>query len=105
MTFEQDPEKNVTFYTKPGCSLCEKAMAVVNRVMADIPFHLEVTDITRFPALMQEYGVHIPVVCIDGVQVFRFHVNEAKFRSLLSDAGKQGNNTAARFVCVVTKQI
>ena len=89
MTFERNSEKNVTFYTKPGCSLCEKAMVIVSRVMEDIPFHLEVTDITRFPALIQGYGLHIPVVCIDGVEVFRFHVDEAKFRSRLSSgAGK-----------------
>ena len=81
-------QKNVTFYTKPGCSLCEKAMLVVNSVLKDIPFQLEVLDITGEPGLLQEYERNIPVICINGAEVFRYHVNEAKFRSLLVDNGE-----------------
>ncbi len=77
-------QKNVFFYTKPGCSLCEKAMLRINRVRSDIPFHLDVIDITRSPELMREHGLHIPVVFIDGTEVFRYHVSEARFRELLA---------------------
>ena len=77
-------QKNVTFYTKPGCSLCVKAMLRINKVRSGIPFHLEVIDITDDRGLTQEHGLHIPVVFVDGVEVFRYHVNEAKFRALLA---------------------
>ena len=81
-------QKNVTFYTKPGCSLCEKAMLAVNSVLKDIPFQLEVLDITGEPGLLREYELNIPVICINGIEVFRYHVNEAEFRSLLADNGE-----------------
>ncbi len=77
-------QKIVSFYTKPGCSLCEKAMLRINRVRSDIPFRLDVVDITRFPELMRDHGLHIPVVFIDGTEIFRYHVNEARFRELLA---------------------
>ena len=77
-------QKSVSFYTKPGCSLCEKAMQRINKVRFEIPFHLEVIDITRSPELMQEHGLHIPVVFIEDVEVFRHHVNETRFRELLA---------------------
>lgn len=48
-----------------------------------MPFHLEVIDITSSPKLMQEHGLHIPVVFLDGVEIFRYHVNEEKLRELL----------------------
>ena len=78
------PEKHVTFYTRPGCSLCEKALVVVNRVRGDIPFHLEISDISGNPGLLRKYALHIPVVSIDGVEVFRFRVDEKLFRSRLA---------------------
>ncbi len=79
-------ERRVTFYTRPGCSLCEKAIFVVNKVMAEIPFHLEVLDITQDPELLRKYEWNIPVVCIDGVEVCRYHVNEEQFRFRLVNA-------------------
>ncbi|NEX14611.1 MAG: glutaredoxin family protein [Prosthecochloris sp.] len=83
-------ESNVVLYTKPGCSLCEKAGRVVERVLADIPFALEVVDITTSSELLQRYGLYIPVISIDGVEFSRYHVNESKLRALLTGERTQG---------------
>lgn len=76
-------QKKVCFYTKSGCSLCEKALIRIENVRSGMPFHLEIVDITRSPKLMQEYGLHIPVVFLDGVEIFRYHVSEERLRELL----------------------
>ena len=80
--------KNVSFYTKSGCSLCEKALLRIKRVREEIPFNLELVDITHFPLLKERHGLHIPVVFIDGKERFRYHVNEARFRALLASREK-----------------
>jgi glutaredoxin len=67
----------VTLYGKPGCHLCEEARAVVERVRAERPFTLEEVDVTLDPALHREYGERIPVLAIDGVELFQYHVEEA----------------------------
>ena len=86
-------QKNVSFYTKPGCLLCDEALLQVNKVRSEIPFHLEVIDISHSPGLIQKHGLHIPVVLINGVEVFRYHVDEAEFRTLLLNGNELGNNT------------
>ncbi len=64
--------------------MCEKAGRVVERVLADISFDLEVVDITTSSELLQRYGLYIPVITIDGIEFSRYHVNESGFRALLN---------------------
>jgi hypothetical protein len=67
----------VTLYGKPGCHLCDDARAVVERVRAQRPFELHEVDVTLDPALHREYGERIPVLALDGEELFEFHVEEA----------------------------
>jgi glutaredoxin len=67
----------VTLYGKPGCHLCDDAREVVERVRARQPFELREVDVTLDPALNREYGERIPVLALDGQELFEFHVEEA----------------------------
>jgi hypothetical protein len=67
----------VTLYGKPGCHLCDEARGVVERVRAEHPFELREVDITLDPALHREYGERIPVLELDGEELFEFFVEEA----------------------------
>jgi glutaredoxin len=67
----------VTLYGKPGCHLCDEARAVVERVRAQRPFELREVDVTLDPVLYREYGERIPVLALDGEELFDFHVEEA----------------------------
>jgi glutaredoxin len=67
----------VTLYGKPGCHLCDEARAVVERVRAQRPFELREIDVSLDPALHREYGERIPVLALDGEELFEFHVEEA----------------------------
>jgi glutaredoxin len=68
----------VTLYGKPGCHLCDDAREVVERVRADHPFELREVDVSLDPQLYREYGERIPVVEVDGEELFEFHVEEAE---------------------------
>jgi hypothetical protein len=67
----------VTLYGKPGCHLCDDARAVVERVSAQRSFDLREVDVTLDPVLFREYGERIPVLSLDGEELFEFHVEEA----------------------------
>jgi glutaredoxin len=68
----------VTLYGKPGCHLCDDAREVVDRVRAEHPFELREVDVSLDPILHREYGERIPVLELDGEELFELHVDEAE---------------------------
>jgi glutaredoxin len=66
----------VTLYGRPGCHLCDEARADLLRVAGRHPFELREVDIERDPALFKRYLERIPVVALDGEELFDFHVDE-----------------------------
>jgi glutaredoxin len=75
----------VTLYGKPGCHLCDDAREIVERVRAEHPFELTEVDVSLDPVLNREYGERIPVVEVDGEELFEFHVVE---RELVQRVGR-----------------
>ena len=74
----------VTLYGRPGCHLCDEARDVLLRVREDRPFTLLEVDIERDDELFKRYLERIPVVCLDGEELFDFEVDEAALRHHLS---------------------
>jgi len=70
----------VTLYGKPGCHLCDDARKVVEAVRADVGFELSEVDITLDPVLANRLGERIPVVEIDGTEVFDYFVDAGELR-------------------------
>ena len=67
----------VTLYTRPGCHLCDDAREAIERVRADAPFSLVEVDIESDDALHRAYLERIPVVELDGEELFEHFVDEA----------------------------
>ena len=67
----------MTLYGKPGCHLCDDARAVVERVRAERRFDLVEVDVSLDPTLYREYGERIPVLALNGEELFEFLVEEA----------------------------
>jgi glutaredoxin len=67
----------VTLYGKPGCHLCDDAREAVERVRARHPFELREVDVSLDPELNREYGERIPVLALNGEELFDFFVEEA----------------------------
>ena len=74
----------VTLYGKADCCLCDEAMEVLHKVDGVVPFDLEKIDISGKPELLAEFGLKIPVIFVDGVQAFKYRVNEGRLLALLS---------------------
>ena len=74
----------VVLYSRPGCHLCDDARIVLERVRADAPFAFEEVDITTDDALHARYLERIPVVTLDGEELFEYFVDEDALRARLT---------------------
>ena len=77
--------REVILYGRPGCHLCEDALAVIERVRARIPFALEQHDIDADERLLLAYLERIPVVTIDGRERFELFIDEPAFEHALNE--------------------
>jgi glutaredoxin len=68
--------RTVTLYGRPGCHLCDDARAALQRVRRTHPFHLEEVDIEADDAMFKRYLERIPVVAVDGEELFELFVDE-----------------------------
>jgi glutaredoxin len=77
----------VTLYTRLGCHLCEQAERVLRAEQATNGFRLELVDIDRDPELGRRYGVRVPVVAVDGQDLFEYEVPVDLLRARLGRVG------------------
>ena len=76
----------VTVYHAAGCHLCERALAQVRALRDELGFELEEVTIDGSPELEARYRELIPVVELDGEQLFTYYVHEDAFRRRLAAA-------------------
>jgi glutaredoxin len=84
----------VTLYTKPDCHLCEQALKALEEVRSELPFELTVCDITAEDALHRAYFERIPVVTLDGEELFEYFVDPEELRGRL--LGSDGSQAAVQ---------
>jgi glutaredoxin len=73
----------VTLYSRPGCHLCEEARESLQRVQTRAPFTLHEVDIESDDALHARYLERIPVVAVDGEDLFEYEVDEESLQRLI----------------------
>jgi glutaredoxin len=70
---------SLVLYGRPGCHLCDDARAVLERI--GHPF--DEVDIEADDELLARYLERIPVIALDGIELYDFFVNEAELRTRL----------------------
>jgi len=79
----------VTLYSRPGCHLCEEARAVLERARGRAPFEIDEINIEADAVLHARYLERIPVVVLDGEELFEYFVHEeALIRRILYREGR-----------------
>jgi glutaredoxin len=73
----------VILYTRPGCHLCEEAKAQMLAAGCSDEYTLEEVNIETDAALVERYGLEIPVVVINGVKAFKYRLTAAEFKQKL----------------------
>ena len=80
-----DLKAEVTFYTRAGCSLCEKAKAAI--LASGVTVTLTEIDIDDDPLLHDLYDDQVPVIFINGREAFRYFVHSEEFVEFVRDKG------------------
>ena len=73
----------IEILTKSDCSLCDDMKEIVDRVLADYPLKLVMTDIESDPTLYEKFRERIPVLKINGIESFVYKTNEVTLRHKL----------------------
>jgi glutaredoxin len=71
----------VVLYARDGCHLCDEARRVIDEIRRTSPFDLTEIDIETDDALIRDYGIRIPVVAVDGEELFEISVDPTAFRA------------------------
>jgi len=71
----------VVLYARDGCHLCEEARRVIEDVRRTVPFTFAEVDIETDDALVRDYGIRIPVVAVDGEELFEISIDPAALRA------------------------
>ena len=84
--------RTLTVLGREGCHLCDEALTVVRRLLQgrdDVA--LETVDIEADDTLLAAYLERIPVIVLDGEELYDFFVDEADLRTRLArSAGNRG---------------
>ncbi|UPK74656.1 glutaredoxin family protein [Nocardioidaceae bacterium SCSIO 66511] len=76
-------QPRVEVLTKPGCHLCENAVAIIESVCSELGVGWSESDISADAEAMRTYGEQIPVTFVDGRQHDFWRVDPARLRKAL----------------------
>ena len=79
----------VTVYGREECHLCEDTLAILRRMRDELGFELVEVDIETDDTLHRAYLERIPVIALDGEELFDFFVDEEKLRRQLKRVAKR----------------
>lgn len=78
--------REVTFYTRPGCHLCEEAKAAMTPLLLEFGAVLREVNIEEDPVLEERYGWDIPVIFIGARKAAKHRVGIEQFRRQLEES-------------------
>lgn len=73
----------VVLYSRPSCGLCDKAREVLLALQRVEPFELREVNIEEDEGLERAYGLRIPVVELEGRELFEISVDHAQLLAAL----------------------
>lgn len=75
----------IVLISKPGCHLCDRVRAVIDRVARDLGIPWAERSILDDPELSAAYWEQIPVTLVDGIQHDYWRVDESRLRAALAE--------------------
>ena len=78
-----DERPSLVVYSRPDCHLCADAMTTLRALQEELGFALQERDIDGDEALQRAYFERIPVIALDGEELFDYFVDEQALRERL----------------------
>lgn len=82
--------RDVTLYTRPGCTLCDEAKNQIAPLLREFGARLTELNIDEDPELRARYDYDVPVIFIGNRKAAKHRVDLAQFRRQLRDAIRSG---------------
>lgn len=80
-------DSRITVVHRAGCELCDEMLADLERLGRSLPLPpIEVLDVDSDPDVQRRYGLHVPVLLIDGTIVCRHRLDAEELARLLKGA-------------------
>jgi len=76
-------------YTKDECPLCDQAKGILDRLAGEGLLSWQTVDIEEDPTLSSRYWDKIPVVQLDGGQLWYGKISEFRLRQALRERGSE----------------
>ena len=73
-------------YSREGCHLCEEMLDALGLFANELGYQVRVYDIDDDPVLYAKYNVLVPVVCLNGLELMRYHFELATLKDALESA-------------------
>jgi len=83
------PKARVVLFSKPGCHLCDEMKQEMNKAGCSDLYELEEVNIEDDRDLFARYRYEIPVLSINGVEAFRYHLRTDEFRDYVTALANQ----------------
>jgi glutaredoxin len=74
----------VSFYTRPGCHLCDDARVLIEQVCAELGESYDEISIADDADLERRFGHEVPVTFVDGHQHDYWRVDPTRLRAALT---------------------
>ncbi len=76
----------MTFYTRPGCHLCEEVKAALSPLLREFGATLREVNIEEDAVLRERYGYDVPVIFLGLRKVAKHRVDVRQIRRQLEQA-------------------
>jgi glutaredoxin len=78
--------REVTLYTRPGCTLCEEAKTAIAPLLREFGAQLHEVNIETDAVLEERYGWDIPVIFVGARKAAKHRVDVEQFRRQLQES-------------------
>ncbi len=73
----------LTLYSRAWCHLCDDLYAELAPIAAEFGVTVDVIDIDADPALEVRYNELVPLLCFNGTEISRYHLDAPRVRETL----------------------
>ncbi|SFA89531.1 Glutaredoxin-like domain [Lentibacillus halodurans] len=81
--------RNIIFYTKENCSLCDQVLSMLELLCHDYPFEIDKLDIYSNDEWLERYQLLIPVVQINDTTLTYEEISYEALERALREAGEK----------------
>lgn len=74
----------VVIYSRPGCHLCDEAKQIIAAAGRADEYTLDEINIESDPDLINRYQNDIPVITINGIEMFKHRLTVEQFESAIA---------------------